>query len=133
MSTRRRLRWALGICLSGLLLMPVIPLATEIIDWQLFGGAYLFDDGFESGDTSAWSSTTQSNGITVQFPRGSRSAEAILATISTDRSCLVPAKILPGSKAAGELLVFDCRFLMTHDGAQLTFRLPDHPVAPELP
>ena len=48
---------ALVVCMSGALLMPLIPLASETVDWNLLGGAYLFSDGFESGNLSVWSSS----------------------------------------------------------------------------
>ena len=48
---------AISICLSAWALLPFATLPTQAFGWELFAEAYgeIFSDGFESGDTSAWS------------------------------------------------------------------------------
>lgn len=48
---------ALLVCLSGWALLPFTSLPSQVFGWELFAEAYgeIFSDGFESGDTSAWS------------------------------------------------------------------------------
>lgn len=124
---------ALLVCLSGVLLMPVTPFATDVINWHLLSGAYLFVDGFESGDTDQWSTTVSNNAYRIVLKHGSPVAEDILSSADSYGHCTVPKKafrdVQSSAAAADEtVLGFDCKFLLRKDDLVVTFALKPRPI-----
>ncbi|HLF55894.1 MAG TPA: hypothetical protein VI942_03515 [Thermoanaerobaculia bacterium] len=123
----RPLLLALAVCLSGLVAMPAIHLATDRFAWQTVVDSYvylIFRSGFEPGDPP-WSNVVGGDFITVAFAADSVLSREIAETLGDDGSCFVPERMVDreGDRSA-HLFVSDCRLRRIGDRIYLTFRRP---------
>ncbi len=100
---------ALIVVLSGWALVPLVALPNQAIGWELFADAYseVFQDGFESGDTTWWSQTVPPASKMVFLD--SNSDDSFRAWLLGDRSILTqnpntPVTVLVGVSSEGSAL-----------------------------
>lgn len=109
MTSRHRFLISLAVCLSGLLLMPAVPFATDVIEWEMFAGIYIHDDDFESGNTLEWSITVSGNRRVLTFKPGSLQAAKIFSSVDVFGYCLIPDRMLGVKTSDGMVLGHDCK------------------------
>ncbi|MEO7795866.1 MAG: hypothetical protein ABIV06_13940 [Thermoanaerobaculia bacterium] len=125
-SAHRALILALAFCVTGLVAMPALQLATDRFDWRRIQVSYLyiFANGFETG-LGPWSLVVGGTFATARFAPGSAMAAEIADTLAADGSCFVPARLFSKSAEIGEsLLVQECSVRSSGDRITVRFRRP---------